>query len=85
VMSRIVAERLVAHLLRSGFVLMRKPPAEMATTAGLPMGRDDGDASASGSSGSSGRRRLPGLGAWTIWVGISGGGLVGRLRLGLWR
>jgi hypothetical protein len=43
VMSRIVAERLVAHLLRSGFVLMRQPPAEMATTAGLPMGRDDGE------------------------------------------
>jgi hypothetical protein len=31
-MARITADRLVAHLLRSGFVLMKRPPAAYHST-----------------------------------------------------
>lgn len=33
-MARIVAERLLAHLSRSGFVLMKRPDAAAPTTTG---------------------------------------------------
>lgn len=33
-MARITAERLVEHLRRSGFVIMKKPPAPWPTDAG---------------------------------------------------
>ena len=36
IMARITAERLVAHLERSGFVLMRRPPGAAPTTARMP-------------------------------------------------
>lgn len=35
-MARITAERLVQHLERSGFVLMKKPPVAAPTTSGMP-------------------------------------------------
>jgi hypothetical protein len=35
-MARITAERLVRHLERSGYVLMRRPPAAVHTTGGRP-------------------------------------------------
>jgi len=35
-MARITAERLVRHLERSGYVLMRRPPAAAHTTGGRP-------------------------------------------------
>ncbi|MFL5256635.1 MAG: hypothetical protein ACJ8AI_27825 [Rhodopila sp.] len=34
--ARIAAERLVAHLQASGFVLMRKPPSPAPTTSMMP-------------------------------------------------
>ncbi|MDA8049140.1 MAG: hypothetical protein M0002_03900 [Rhodospirillales bacterium] len=40
VMARITAERLVQHLERSGYVLMKRPAAAAPTTRGFP-GRDD--------------------------------------------
>jgi hypothetical protein len=36
VMARITAERLVAHLARSGFVLMKKPPAAVPSVVSHP-------------------------------------------------
>jgi hypothetical protein len=36
VMARITAERLIRHLERSGFVLMRREPGAAPTTAGMP-------------------------------------------------
>jgi hypothetical protein len=33
-MARITAERLVAHLERAGFVVMKKPPLKATTTPG---------------------------------------------------
>ena len=43
-MARITAERLVRHLKRSGFVLMKAPAATAPTTARMPEvpGSDDG-------------------------------------------
>lgn len=40
-MAEITAERLVRHLERSGFVLMKRPPGAAPTTAGMlpPLGR----------------------------------------------
>jgi hypothetical protein len=35
-MARITADRLVRHLEASGFVLMKRPPREAPTTAGMP-------------------------------------------------
>lgn len=35
-MARIAAERLVKHLERSGFVVMKKPPAAAPTTSRMP-------------------------------------------------
>ncbi|MFL5280771.1 MAG: hypothetical protein ACJ8AW_07155 [Rhodopila sp.] len=35
-MARITADRLVAHLEASGFVVMRKPSAVAPTTSGMP-------------------------------------------------
>ncbi|MFL5287533.1 MAG: hypothetical protein ACJ8AW_42810 [Rhodopila sp.] len=35
-MARITADRLVAHLEASGFVVMKKPPAGAPTTSGMP-------------------------------------------------
>jgi hypothetical protein len=35
-MARITAERLIRHLERSGFVLMRREPGAAPTTAGMP-------------------------------------------------
>jgi hypothetical protein len=35
-MAGITAERLVAHLEASGFVLMKRPPSEAPTTARMP-------------------------------------------------
>jgi hypothetical protein len=40
IMARITAERLVAHLERSGFVLMRKPPGSAPTTSHMPLPGD---------------------------------------------
>jgi hypothetical protein len=37
VMARITAERLVRHLERSGFVVMKKPAAPDPTTSHMPM------------------------------------------------
>ena len=36
IMAQVTAERLVQHLERSGFVLMRKPPASAPTTSHMP-------------------------------------------------
>jgi hypothetical protein len=36
-MARIAAERLVQHLERCGFVVMKKPPAPTPTTSHVPM------------------------------------------------
>jgi hypothetical protein len=38
-MARITAERLIGHLERSGFVLMRQEPGAAPTTAGMPSSR----------------------------------------------
>jgi hypothetical protein len=35
-MARITAERLIRHLARSGFVLMRQEPGAAPTTADMP-------------------------------------------------
>ena len=35
-MARVTAARLVRHLERSGFVLMKRPPGAAPTTAGMP-------------------------------------------------
>jgi hypothetical protein len=35
-MARITAERLIRHLARAGFVLMRQEPAAAPTTATMP-------------------------------------------------
>jgi hypothetical protein len=40
-MARITADRLVRHLERSGFVLMKRPPHAAPTTAGLPSPQRD--------------------------------------------
>ena len=40
VMARITAERLVEHLRRSGFVLMRLPPARPASTPGTALRKE---------------------------------------------
>ena len=39
VMARITAERLIHHLARAGFVLMRSEPAAAPTTAIMPSSR----------------------------------------------
>jgi len=39
VMARITAERLIRHLERAGFVLMRSEPAAAPTTAIMPSSR----------------------------------------------
>jgi hypothetical protein len=36
VIARIVAERLIAHLEQSGFVVMRKPEGAAPSTSGMP-------------------------------------------------
>ncbi len=36
-MARITADRLVRHLERSGFVLMKKPPGPDPTTSHMPL------------------------------------------------
>lgn len=38
-MARITADRLVRHLERSGFVLMKRPPGQAPTTAIMPPGQ----------------------------------------------
>jgi hypothetical protein len=42
VMARITAERLVQHLERSGFVLMKRPSAAPPTTSQMPLPGDGG-------------------------------------------
>ncbi len=36
IMAQITAEKLVAHLEKSGFVVMRKPPGVAASTGAMP-------------------------------------------------
>ncbi len=36
IMAQITAEKLVAHLERSGFVIMRKPPGVAPSTGAMP-------------------------------------------------
>ena len=40
IMARITAERLAKHLERSGFVLMKRPPAPDPTTSHMPLPSD---------------------------------------------
>lgn len=42
IMARIAAERLVRHLVRSGFVVMKRPPAPSPTAPYPPHGRNAG-------------------------------------------
>jgi hypothetical protein len=39
-MAKITADRLVAHLEASGFVLMKKPPRGQPTTSAMPPNRN---------------------------------------------
>jgi hypothetical protein len=45
IMARIVAERLVRHLYRCGFIIMKKPPVAAPTTSGMAPVSRSGDGS----------------------------------------
>jgi hypothetical protein len=48
IMTRIAVERLVRHLERSGFVVMKKPPVQMLSTSRMPSSRRSAEAWAGG-------------------------------------